>query len=344
LATRKIPVTVITGFLGVGKTSLIRHLMTNAGGRRLALIINEFGELGVDGDLLRACGDETCREEDLVELTNGCICCTVADDFIPTLEMLLEREARPDHIIIETSGLALPKPLVKAFQWPQVRSRTTVDSVIVVVDGPAVHGGQFAADPDALQAQRAADETLDHDSPLEEVFADQLACADMVLISKTDLMDETSRTAVREHIQSQVGKQVPILQVRNGVAEPDAVLGIGAAAEGDIENRPSRHDGEDGDHDHDDFESIVIDLEAVQDPAVLAARIEAALGVEGVLRAKGVAAVIGKNARLVLQGVGARLDHYYDRPWNEGEERRGRVVVIGLKGFDLAAVTSALAG
>ncbi len=341
---QKIPVTVITGFLGVGKTSLIRHLMTNAQGRRLALVINEFGELGVDGGLLRACGNETCREEDLVELTNGCICCTVADDFIPTLELLLDRDIRPDHIIIETSGLALPKPLVKAFQWPEVRSRTTVDSVIAIVDGPAVYDGQFATDSNAVRAQRDTDETLDHDSPLEEVFDDQLTCADMVLISKTDLMDEASLAPVELRIRETAGERVPILRVRNGTADPDAILGLGAAVEDDLENRPSHHDSEDGDHDHDDFDSLVIELDAIRDPAILSSRIEAALDVEGVLRAKGVAAVTGKNARLVMQGVGSRLEQYYDRPWNEGESRQGRIVVIGLKGFDLAAVTSMLTG
>ena len=103
----KIPATVITGFLGAGKTTLIRNLLATANGKRIALIINEFGDLGVDGDVLKGCGDETCTEDDIVELTNGCICCTVADDFIPTITQLMNRENRPDHIVIETSGLAL---------------------------------------------------------------------------------------------------------------------------------------------------------------------------------------------------------------------------------------------
>ena len=115
---RKIPATIVTGFLGAGKTTLIRHLLENAGGRRLALIINEFGDVGVDGEILRACGIESCPEENIVELANGCLCCTVADDFVPAIEALLARAAPPEHIIIETSGLALPKPLVKAFDWP----------------------------------------------------------------------------------------------------------------------------------------------------------------------------------------------------------------------------------
>ncbi|MEO0362035.1 MAG: GTP-binding protein, partial [Pseudomonadota bacterium] len=164
----KIPATVVTGFLGAGKTTLIRHLLAHAGGRRIALVINEFGDLGVDGGVLKGCGIEGCAEEDVMELSNGCICCTVADDFIPTITKLLEREAPPDHIVIETSGLALPQPLVRAFAWPEIRTRVTVDGVVAVVDGPAVREGRFAADLAAVEAQRAADDGLDHETPLSE--------------------------------------------------------------------------------------------------------------------------------------------------------------------------------
>lgn len=144
---QKIPATVITGFLGAGKTTMIRNLLTNAGGKKIALIINEFGDLGVDGDVLKGCGAENCTEDDIIELTNGCICCTVADDFIPTMTKLLEREQRPDHIVIETSGLALPQPLVAAFNWPDIRTQVTVDGVITVVDSAAVAAGRFRRRP-----------------------------------------------------------------------------------------------------------------------------------------------------------------------------------------------------
>ena len=179
----KIPATVITGFLGAGKTTVIRHLLANAGGKRIALIINEFGDLGIDRELVTGCGIEGCEDDNVLELANGCICCTVADDFLPTMEQLLDREDPPEHIVIETSGLALPKPLVRAFNWPEIRSRVTVDGVVAVVDAPAVAEGRFADDPDAVQAMREADEMLDHENPLEEVFEDQLLCADMVLLN-----------------------------------------------------------------------------------------------------------------------------------------------------------------
>ena len=149
----KIPATVITGFLGAGKTTLIRHLIQNAGGKRFAFVINEFGDLGVDREVIRGCGYEDCKDEDIVELANGCICCTVADDFLPTIQALLDRADPPDHIIIETSGLALPKPLIKAFAWPEVKTRVTVDGVIAVIDGRALADGRLVADqPIAVNA------------------------------------------------------------------------------------------------------------------------------------------------------------------------------------------------
>lgn len=341
-STGKIPVTVVTGFLGAGKTSLIRHLLENANGKRLALIINEFGDLGVDAEILKGCGDETCSEDDVLELTNGCLCCTVADDFIPTLETLLDREQRPDHIVIETSGLALPKPLVKAFQWPEVRSRTTVDGIIAVVDGPAVQAGFFADDPALVQAQRENDESLDHDNPLEEVFEDQLACADLVVISKSDLMTGEDRQDVMATVKKETRGSVKMLSASHGRLDPRLVLGLSAAAEDDLDARPTHHDDLDGEHDHDDFDSIIVELDAMADQAEVLLRVEAALALDGVLRVKGVINIENKPARLVVQGVGPRVDSYFDRPWSEGEARRSRLVVIGLTDFDQAAAQAVL--
>ena len=337
----KIPVTVITGFLGAGKTSLIRYMLENTGGKRLALIINEFGDLGIDGDILRSCNNETCSEADVLELTNGCICCTVADDFIPTLEKLLNRDDRPDQIVIETSGLALPKPLIKAFQWPEIRSRTTVDGVITVVDGPAVNSGLFADDPDLIQRQREADPSLDHENPLEEVFSDQLACADMVIVSKSDMLGEKDLANVLMLINRTSRTSVEAIPVVHGRLDPNIILGVGAAAEDDLDTRPSCHDDED-EHEHDDFDTITVGISAAVMPVETVDRVKLALNQEGVLRIKGVIEIQAKEARLVIQGVGDRVDYYYDRPWNLDERRNSRLVVIGLKGFDRAAVEKIL--
>ncbi|MDO5648587.1 cobalamin biosynthesis protein CobW [Paracoccus sp. (in: a-proteobacteria)] len=322
----KIPVTVITGFLGAGKTTLIRHLMQNPGGRRLAVLVNEFGTVGVDGDILKSCADENCPAENIVELANGCICCTVADDFIPTLETLMAMPQRPDHILIETSGLALPKPLLKAFDWPAIRSRITVDGVIALADAEAVAAGRFASDVDAVDAQRRADDSLDHDTPLAEVFEDQIACADVVLLTKCDLAGDDGVAAARAEIDAHAPRKLPILTVTEGAIDPQVILGLNAAAEDDLAARPSHHDGAD-DHEHDDFDTVVMDLPEIRDPAALVAAIERLAVEQHILRVKGHVAVTGKPMRLLVQAVGARVRHQYDQPWTG--PRASRLVVIG---------------
>ncbi len=336
---QRIPATVITGFLGAGKTSMIRHLLQTANGKRLALIINEFGDIGVDGDILKSCGADNCSEEDIVELANGCICCTVADDFVPTMEALLDRPGGIDHIIIETSGLALPKPLIKAFNWPAIRTRITVDGVVTVVDGPAYNDGLFADDPEAIEAQRQSDEALDHDSPLAELFTDQLACADMVVINKSDLLSAEDLPRVTEKLRAELRASIKIVPTQHGAIDAATLLGLDAAAEDDIENRPSVHDDED-EHEHDDFESFIVSFDAIADPDALVAKLRAAAASQEVLRMKGFIAVEGKDMRLLVQGVGDRYQHYYDRDWQADEDRVSRLVVIGLQGLNEAAIRS----
>ncbi len=324
----KIPVTVITGFLGSGKTTLIRHLMQNAGGRRLAVLVNEFGTVGVDGEILKGCADDNCPAENIVELANGCICCTVADDFIPTIETLMEMEQKPEHILIETSGLALPKPLLKAFDWPAIRSRITVDGVVALADAEAVAAGRFAPDEAAVQKQREADENLDHETPLSEVFEDQIACADIVLLTKADLAGEEGVAAARAVIDKEAPRKLPVLAMTDGVIDARVVLGLNAAAEDDLDARPSHHDSHDHEHDHEDFDSVVIDLPEVADPEPLAEAIRRLAREQRILRVKGYVAVAGKPMRLLIQAVGERVRMQYDRPWAAGE-RASRLVCIG---------------
>ena len=338
----KIPATVITGFLGAGKTSTIRHLLATANGTRIALIINEFGDLGIDGEILKGCGVEGCEEDSVMELANGCLCCTVADDFVPTMEALLDRPEPPDHIVIETSGLALPKPLVKAFNWPEIRTRVTVDGVITLIDGPAVRDGLFAGDPEAVDAQRRADEALDHDSPLEELFEDQLSAADLVVLNKSDLLSGDELMALRDEIGEQLRAEVKVILAAHGAIDAAVLLGLGAAAEDDLHARPSHHDGAD-DHDHDDFASFAVDLGEVAEPAPLLDGLRRVAAEHGILRVKGFAAIAGKPMRLVVQGVGGRFQHYYDRDWRPAERRSTRLVVIGEAGMDEAAIRAGLA-
>ncbi|QRM55792.1 cobalamin biosynthesis protein CobW [Sinorhizobium sp. BG8] len=342
----KIPATVITGFLGAGKTTMIRNLLQNAGGKRIALIINEFGDLGIDGDVLKGCGAEACSEDDIIELTNGCICCTVADDFIPTMSKLLERENRPDHIVIETSGLALPQPLVAAFNWPEIKTQVTVDGVITVVDSAAVAAGRFADDHDKVDAIRVNDENLDHESPIEELFEDQLTAADLIVLNKTDLIDAEGLTAVRKEVASRTARRPTLIEARNGEVAAAVLLGLGVGTEDDIANRKSHHEleheaGEE--HNHDEFDSFVVELGPVSDPAAFIDRLKGIIAEHDVLRLKGFADVPGKPMRLLIQAVGSRIDQYFERAWATGEARGTRLVVIGLHDMDEQAVRAAIA-
>jgi cobalamin biosynthesis protein CobW len=338
----RVPCTIVTGFLGAGKTTLIRHVLANAQGRRLAVIVNEFGDVGIDGEILKGCGDAACPEENIVELANGCLCCTVADEFVPALDAILAKEG-VEHIVIETSGLALPKPLVQAFHWPAIKSRVTVDGVVVVVDGAALADGRVAHDLKALAQQRSADTALEHDDPIEEVFEDQIACADLVVLNKRDLFDEAGLKTALATISSALPRSVKVITVTDGQVNQALLLGLGVGTEDDIANRRTRHDAEE-EHDHDDFDSFVVPLGEIADPSALVARVAALAEKFDVLRVKGFAAVSDKPMRLLVQAVGARVTHQYDRPWAASELRQSRLVVIGLKGLDRAGVTRALAG
>lgn len=356
----KIPATVVTGFLGAGKTTLIRHMLENAKGKRIALIINEFGDLGVDGDILKGCGIETCSEDDVVELSNGCICCTVADDFIPTMEMLLGRDNPPDHIVIETSGLALPQPLVRAFNWPGISTKVTVDGVVTVVDGKAVTAGQFAHNVAAVDAQRKLDENLDHETPLSELFEDQIACADMIVVNKADLLAEGEADHLRAVLKSEARKGVQVVTATMGALPVNVLLGQGIGAESDLESRheihhhhhdhdDDHHDDHDDDHHHDhkhahghdEFESFVVELGEVDDASAFSEKVADVIRAHDILRLKGFAAVQGKPMRLTLQAVGPRVDTYFDRPFGT-TMRSTRLVVIGQAGLDHAAIDAAL--
>ena len=353
----KIPVTVITGFLGAGKTTTIRHLLQNNHGRRIAVLVNEFGEVGIDGELLKSC--QVCDEEDgregitappnteaiaksnIIELTNGCLCCTVQEEFYPTMQQILKQRDRLDCMLIETSGLALPKPLIQAFRWPDIRTGATVDGVVTVVDCEALAKGELVGDLDALEAQRQADPNLEHETPIEELFEDQLNCADLVLVSKTDLVDTPTRSRVRSWLQEQVRPGVKIVECDRGQINAEVLLGFNSAVEDNLESRPSHHDSEE-DHEHDDeINSVNVTVNRDYEPQNLADRLQQLVQDQEIYRIKGFVSVPNKAMRLVMQGVGQRFDYFYDRPWQSAELRQTRLVFIG-RALDSAQIEAAI--
>jgi len=341
----KIPATVITGFLGAGKTTLVQHMLRNANGKRIALIINEFGDLGIDGDLLKGCGIEGCTDDDIVELSNGCICCTVEEEFLPVMEQLVARRDDIDHILIETSGLALPKPLVQAFNWPGIKEYCTVDAVITVVDGPAVAQGLFASDVDKVQAQRLADDSLDHDPSLRELLEDQLGAADLVIVSKNDLLNDDDREEVSKRVAEKCSDAVKTLYLSHGDAPLDLLMGINAATESRIDHVHNHHDhhhqeGAHHDHAHDHFDSHVITLGLMDDKKLQTVLKQLFLDFN-IYRAKGFVALPNKPMRRVVQGVGKRLDVHFDRLWQSDETPKTQLVFIG-KQLDLSTLTERL--
>ncbi len=350
---KKIPATVVTGFLGSGKTTLLSQVLKQAAGKRIAVIVNEFGELDIDAELLRSCPLE-CEDEDrpqvsndqgIYELANGCICCTVEEEFLPVMKQLVERRDQIDHVLIETSGLALPKPLVQAFNWPEIKQYFTVDSVVTVVDGPAVAAGRFASDESKVAAQRLADSSLDHDPSLQELLADQLSAADLVVISKKDLLDSQQQAAVTEILRAKVPQQVKTVFVEQNQGQLEWLMGINAAAENRIDQVHTHHDhhhhhGAHHEHAHDHFDSFVVKLGEVDGPK-LATALTMLISDYPIFRAKGFVAVQGKPLRQVVQAVGSRLDVHFDRLWKPDEERRTQIVFIG-KGIVQTDIETAL--
>ncbi len=341
----KIPATVITGFLGSGKTTLLSNIVKNANGKRIAIIVNEFGEMDIDANLLRSCSIEGCdentsqseNESGVYELANGCICCTVEEEFLPVMKKLVARKDEIDHILIETSGLALPKPLVQAFNWPEIKTHFTVDAVISVIDTPAAAAGQFAHDPDEVTQQRLADENLDHDPSLHELFEDQLGAADLILLNKTDLVNEAQLQQVKDLIATEIDAAVKVISVEHGNIAPELITGLEAASEARIEAFHSHHDdhhshGGHHKHAHDDFESCILKPDMMSSEDLLH-YLQTLIENHTIYRIKGFAAVPNKPMRQVVQAVGGRIEMYFDRLWQADETPSTQLVVIG-KGLE----------
>ncbi len=326
---KKIPVIVVSGFLGSGKTTFLRYLLKQSN-KKFGLIINEFGDVGIDGDLIKSCDrcDET-EEECVIELNNGCICCSVQDDFVPSIKALLEFNPTIESIIIETSGLALPIPLIQALNWPEIRSSIYLDVVVCIVNGESMINGLPINDLNKITKQYNDIDRIDHNVPIEELFEEQLEVSDIVLVSRSDILNDDQFDFVKNKIKASLNSSAPVLKSKNGKIDLNYLFDFKFKKDTYKEFLTEEHD-----HNHIELVSDSIKLNYFLEKNDFENEMPKILDELNILRIKGRIWIPNKSLPLQIQIVGKKINTWFEEApkncWRPKDNAGLELVIISF--------------